>query len=496
MSWCLGGESQSVRVRLWFLGLRGCGMSEIEPQVLVIGAGPGGYVAAIRLAQLGKQVVVAEKARVGGVCLNQGCIPTKALLHAVQTLRLAREATQFGFRFAEPEKNLDQLRNWRNRVVERPVRGIEYLFKQHHVELVQSSAEFLEPGRVRLNRPDGSATLVTAQHIIIATGSEPMILPGLEPDAERIITSNEALLLKTVPERLLIVGAGAIGLEFASIFAGLGSQVVVVEIMDQVLPGTDKELADLLERILKKQNIQILLKTGVSSIEKGERLNVKTRHDNAETVSEVDQVLVAVGRRPSTTGLALENSGAKLTAKGFIETDERLQTAQPGVFAIGDVARPPLLAHKASREGIIVAELIAGGAVRSRAANLDAIPNVVYTDPELASVGLTEAQAVAAGHDFALGRMPLAALGRAATVNRLEGMCKIVADRKTDRVLGVHILAPEASSLIGEGVVAIEQGLTARALATATHPHPTFGELLMEAAEAVHNQAIHLPPAH
>jgi dihydrolipoamide dehydrogenase len=466
-------------------------MTERRTQVLVIGAGPGGYVAAIRLAQLDRKVMVAEKARVGGVCLNRGCIPTKALLHAVHTLKLAKEATQFGFKFAAPERNLEQLRNWRNRVIERPVRGIEYLFRQYGIELVSATAEFAEPGRVRLNRADGTAMLVAAEDIIIATGSEPAALYGLPPDGRNVITSDEALELSRIPERLLIVGAGAIGLEFASIYAGLGTQVVVVEIMEQVVPGTDKELADLLERTLKKQNIQILLKTSVRAVEGGERLTVRTVRDGTETAIEADQVLVAVGRRPLTAGLAVEKSGARLDARGFIETDGQLRTAQPGVYAIGDVTRPPLLAHKASREGIFVAEQIAG---QTAVMNPDAIPAVVYTDPELASVGLTEAQAIAAGHAVAVGRMPLAALGRAGTVNRTEGMGKMVVDRKTDRILGVHILAPEASSLIGEAVVAIEQGLTARALAQACHPHPTFGELLMETAEAVHGRAIHLPP--
>ena len=476
--------------------------------VLFIGAGPGGYVGAIRAAQLGKRVMVVEKERAGGICLNWGCIPTKALLHAVRTIRLAQEGAQIGLKYAPPEKDIARLSAWRTRIVDRLVRGVEYLLKQYHIEVLAGVAGFNDARQVMVTAPDGSATLVQAGHVVIATGSEPVALPGLEPDGERIITSNEAVLLKSVPPRLLIVGAGAIGLEFASIYAGLGSQVIVVEVMDQVLPGTDAELAGLLERALRKQGIQILLKTRVSSIEKSDVLRAHLTSVNPQPPTpnpqpplsdprpltpEFDQVLVAVGRRPLTRGLAIENSGVQLDSRGFIKTDERLQTGQPGVFAIGDVARPPLLAHKASREGIAVAEQIAGHRPLTPDP-LAAIPNCVFTDPELATVGVTEAEATAAGYEAAIGRFPLSALGRGATLNRLEGICKIVADRKTDKVLGVHILAPEASSLISEGALAVRYGITARDLASTVHPHPTLGELLMEAAEDVHRQSIHLPP--
>jgi dihydrolipoamide dehydrogenase len=485
-------------------------VNEHKTEVLIIGAGPGGYVAAIRLGQLGKRVLVAEQERAGGVCLNWGCIPTKALLHAVQTLRLAREATTMGFHFAQPEKDLGQLAAWRGRVVERLVRGTEYLLKQNGVELVKARAEFADEKRVRLNHPDGSVTLVAADNIIIATGSEPVALPGLEPDRERIITSNEAVLLNSMPARMLIVGAGAIGLEFASIYAGLGSQVTVVEIMDQVLPGSDRELAGLLERALRKQGIGFMLETRVVAVDKGSALRVTlaagqvssqqsavsspsapplTAHSSLLAPLDVDSILVAVGRRPLTRCLALDRSNVRVGAKGYIEVNERLETSRTAVYAIGDVARPPLLAHKASREGICVAERIAGSPFDL---NLQAVPNCVFTDPELATVGLSESEAAARGHDVVIGKAPLIALGRAATLNRTEGMCKIVVDRKTDRVLGVHILAPEASSLIGEGALAVALGLTSEAIGSTIHPHPTLSELIQEAAEAVHGKAIHI----
>jgi len=473
--------------------------SSQSTDVLIIGAGPGGYVCAIRAAQLGRRVIVAEKARAGGICLNWGCIPTKALLHGVHSLHLAQEGAQFGLTCGTPVMDIARLAAWRNRVVERTVRGVEYLIGQNRVELVTGIAEFVSPREVKVTAPDGTATRTLADHVVIATGSEPAALPGLEPDGERIITSNEAVMLRSVPARLLIVGAGAIGLEFASIYAGLGSEVTVVEIMEQVLPGTDREIAGQLERALRKRRINVLLKTRVASVEKAESLTVNlTAADSSSSSLDpsipalvVDQVLVAVGRRPLTKGLAIENSGVRLNPKGFISVDDQLQTSQAGVFAIGDVARAPLLAHKASREGIVVAEQIAGLA---SSINLKAVPNCVFTDPELATVGLTEAEAIAAGHEVAIGRFPVSALGRAATINRLEGMCKIVADRKTDRILGVHILAPEASSLISEGALVVQHGITARELAAAIHPHPTLGELLMEAAESVHGQAIHIPP--
>jgi dihydrolipoamide dehydrogenase len=471
-------------------------MTELSTDVLIIGAGPGGYVCAIRAAQLGKKVVVAEKARAGGICLNWGCIPTKALLHAVHTMHLARESAQIGLKYAAPEIDIARLSGWRTRVVDRLVRGVEYLFKQNRVEMLNGAAEFAGQRRVKVTASDGSATMVQAESIVIATGSEPIVLSGMEPDGERIITSNEAVALKSIPARLLIIGAGAIGLEFASIYAGLGSQVVVVEVMDQILPGTDPELAVLLERILRKQGVQILLKSRVARIDKTDILRV---HLQALTPDPqppppdllFDQVLVAVGRRPLTHGLAIQNSGVELDPKGFIKTNDRLETSQAGIFAIGDVARAPLLAHKASREGVVVAEQIAG---QKSSINLKAVPNCVFTDPELATVGMTEPEAVTAGRRVAVGKFPLSALGRAATLNRLEGMCKIVADAKTGKVLGVHILAPEASSLISEGALAVQCGITAQALAATVHPHPTLGELLMEAAEAVHQQAIHLPP--
>jgi dihydrolipoamide dehydrogenase len=471
--------------------------------VLIIGAGPGGYVCAIRAAQLGKRVIVAEKARAGGVCLNWGCIPTKALLHGVHILQLAREGSQLGLDCGTPAMDIAKLAAWRTRVVERAVRGVEYLFRQNRVELLIGVAEFINPGQVKVLAPDGSATVVQAGHVVIATGSESVALPGLEPDGERVITSNEAVMLKSVPARLLIVGAGAIGLEFASIYAGLGSEVTVVEIMDQVLPGTDRELADQMERALRKRRINVRLKTRVTQVEKSDTLHARLESltpDPSPPAADrlpptaalvFDRILVAVGRRPLTSGLAIENSGVRLNPKGFIMVDDQLRTGQPGIFAIGDVARAPLLAHKASREGIIVAEQIAG---QTSSMNLKAVPNCVFTDPELAFVGLTEAEAIAAGHEVAIGRFPVSALGRAATINRLEGMCKIVTDRKTDRILGVHILAPEASNLISEAALAVQYGITAQALAAVIHPHPTMGELLMEAAESVHNQAIHIPP--
>jgi dihydrolipoamide dehydrogenase len=460
----------------------------MKPDVLVIGAGPGGYVAAIRLGQLGKSVLVVDKGRIGGVCLNWGCIPTKSLLHATHVVKLARDAGKMGIILSKPEVDIAKLNEWKSGVVDRLVKGIESLFKANNVEHMQAEAQFVGPGKVMLKKANGTSENIEPGSVIIATGSEAFSLPGLELDGERVFSSNEAVELKRIPDRLLVVGAGAVGLEFAAIYAGLGSKVTVVEIMEQVLPGMDKELAATLQRTLKRQGIDIMLESTVKDLEKGDTLKASISQGDKAKVMEFDAILVSVGRRPSTHGLNLDAAGTAVDEKGYIKVDEKRRTSVSGVYAIGDVAGPPLLAHKASKEGLVAAEVIAGNpAVYDPAA----MPSCVFTFPEFATVGLSEEEATSRGRKISVGKFPLLASGRALTMGETQGLVKIVADAETDAVLGVHILGPEASTLIGEAVLAIEMGATAEDIALSIHPHPTVSETLMEAAENVHKRAIH-----
>jgi len=460
----------------------------MKPDVVVIGAGPGGYVAGIRLGQLGKKVLVVDKGRVGGVCLNRGCIPTKALLHAAHVIKLAGEAGRMGITLSKPEVDLAKLHGWKDRIVDRLVKGVESLFKANRVEFVPAEARIAGAGAVVLRKPEGTSETLEPESVIVATGSEPFSLPGLELDGEKVISSNEALELKRLPRRMMIVGAGAVGLEFASIYARLGSKVTVVEIMDQILPGMDTEVASTLLRALKREGIEVLLEATAKDVEKADSVRVTIVQKGKESVHEFDTILVSVGRKPSIAGLGLEESGIELTEKGFVKVDEKRETSLKGVFAIGDVAGPPLLAHKASREGIVAAEAIAGMTVAYEPAGM---PGCVFTDPEFATVGLSEKEAKRNGREVKIGRFPILASGRALTMGESQGLVKVVSDSESDSVLGVHILAPEASTMISEAALAIEVGATAEDIALTVHPHPTMGETLMEAAENVHGKAIH-----
>jgi len=458
---------------------------------LIIGAGPAGYVAAIRLAQLGQKVIVAEMSRVGGVCLNRGCIPVKALLYAAAIIRNAAEARVMGIGFAPPQIDLVSLGSWKNRIVERLARGIEFLFKGNGVELMRGRAQFQGPKTIIIT---GQETVqVNARNIIIATGSEPAILTGLPVDHKKTIDSNSALNLVELPKSLAIIGAGAVGLEFATIFNRLGVKVTVLEICDQILPGVDRELAGLLQRLLEREGIEFRL--GVKGVncpidEKAERARVCWQTAAGLTELDCDRVLIAVGRKPLTEGLGLELVGVQLDTRGFVITNDNFQTDVPGIYAIGDVRGGPLLAHKAMHEGLLLAEIIAGTCKPVR--KNPAIPMVVYTDPELATVGLNAEQAEKQGIKVKVSRVPANAVGRALTLNRAEGLCKLVAEEKTGRILGAGILAPQADALISEAAVAVELGLTAEQIGQVVHPHPTMSELLFEANEAILNRAIHI----
>jgi dihydrolipoamide dehydrogenase len=455
---------------------------------IVIGGGPGGYTAAIRLGQLGKRVLCIEQERLGGVCLNWGCMPTKALLHVGEIIHAARDLRAMGVEFGEPAINLGGLNAWKSKMIDDLVNGIATLLRANHVESLTGSAELADAHSVRVRTKEGATQTLAAANIVVATGSEPIALPGVTRNGTTVLNSDDAVRLEALPKRLLIIGAGVIGLEFATIYARLGCQVTVVELLDRALGETDLEISTLLLRILKKQGITVHLKTKAAAVTvQGDRVSAVLEGELNEK-REFDAVLVAVGRRPRTAGLGLEKVGVKLE-RGFVVVDEQRRSSVPHVYAIGDCAGAPLLAHKAMKEGIVAAEAIAGQAV---AYDPMAVPNCVYTDPQVATAGLSEEQAKASGHEVRIGRFRLAALGRARTVGVSDGMVKIVADAATDLVLGVHIVSPTAESMIAEAVLAIELGATAQDLGLTMHPHPTFSESVMEAAEALHGRAIHI----
>ncbi|MGB9742596.1 MAG: dihydrolipoyl dehydrogenase [candidate division WOR-3 bacterium] len=464
-------------------------MTSKTADILIIGAGPAGYVAAIRLAQLGQRVIVAERARVGGVCLNRGCIPVKALLHSASIIRNAAEARTLGIRFPKPEIDLVSLGSWKNRIVERLSRGIEFLFKGNGVELIRGRAQFESPDTVLVT---GEEELkVIALKVVVATGSEPAVLPGLVVDHRTIIDSNSALNLVELPRTLAVVGAGAVGLEFATIFNRLGVKVTVLEMCEQVLPGTDRELAVMLQRLLEREGIEFRLGVkGVNCVSLANMARVCWEDGAGSGEIDADKVLVAAGRKPLTDGLKLEAAGVEVDECGFVKTNAEFETNVAGIYAIGDVRGGPLVAHKAMVEGLTLAEVIAG--VRRQVERKPVIPLVVYTDPELATVGLTGEQAERLGLKVRVSRVPVSAVGRALTLGRSEGICKLVADEQTGRILGVSILAPQADVLIAEAAVAVELGLTAEQLGQVVHPHPTMSELLFEAGEAVLGRAIHI----
>ncbi len=456
---------------------------------VVIGAGPGGYVCAIRLAQLGKRTLLVERERAGGVCLNWGCIPVKALLHAAAVVRHAAEMRAAGIVFAPPQIDLLTLYSWKGRVVDRLVRGVEFLLRNNRVETVKGNAALAGPGRVSIGLDDGSKTVVETGVVVIATGSRPSVLPGLEPDGQRVIDSNGALNLFEKPARLAIVGGGVIGLEFATVFSRLGTKVTVLELMPQVLPGTEPDIAVQVQRLMQREGIEFKLGVKVLGAEPNDIIRLRYADASSEQVVEADKVLVAVGRVPLSAGLDLESAGVATDARGFVKTNAKLQAAGRSVYAIGDVRGGALLAHQAMAEGIAAADTIAGVRAPRR---FTAIPAVVYTDPEVATVGLSEAEAAAQGRPVKVSRVPLTAVGRSLTLGRSEGLAKLVVDAATDRVLGMQMVGPQADVLIAEAAVAVELGLKAADIGRVVHPHPTMSELLFEAAEAIHGRAVHV----
>jgi len=455
--------------------------------VIVIGTGPGGYHAAIRAAQLGKRVLAVEAEHVGGVCLNVGCIPTKALLHAAEELEGIKHGAAFGLEVKEARMDLKKLAGWRDGIVKQLTSGVSQLLKGNKVELKTGFARFVDKNTIEVG-----GERIQGKAFIVATGSEPNTLPGFEVDQKDIVDSTGALRIEDkFPKRMLSIGGGAIGLEFAQVYKRLGAEVTVIEFMGQILPAADPETAGLLAKILTKQGIAIRTNTKGVKVERkkdGLHVTLEDLKSGQQDTLVVDKILVATGRRPRGKGLGLEAIGVKVDERGYVPTNEKMETNVPGIYAIGDVTRPPLLAHKAMKEGLIAAENAAGG----NAVMDYQIPNVVYTSPEWAAVGMTEEEASKAGYKVKVGKFPLAASGRAMTLDATEGLIKLVGDAETDLLLGGHIVGPSASDLIAELALALEMGATVTDVALTVHAHPTLSEGIMEAAEHLHRQAIHI----
>jgi dihydrolipoamide dehydrogenase len=466
------------------------GEIERETQIVVIGAGPGGYAAAFRAADLGLEVTLIDSApALGGECLHHGCIPSKALLTATHLLDQISAAPQMGIRAERVSVDPAAMQQWKAGILEQLAKGLEQLAERRGIEIVHGQASFTGSRHLRIS--DGGAGRLAFEQAIIATGSRPMSLPGVEVDGERVMTSREALQLQAIPERLLVIGGGYIGLELGSVYARLGSQVTVVELTAQLLPGIERDLVQAVQQPLRKRGIDIRLRTKVVGVRsESQHLTVDLAQEDGTTQAlEVDRVLVAVGRRPNSDGLNLEQTGVKLDARGFIQVDAQRRTADPQIYAVGDVTGEPMLAHKAAREGKVAAEAIAG---EPAAFDNVTVPAVVYTDPEIAFCGLSEEQARAAGYPLKVGKFPFRALGRALTLNATEGFVKVIADAQRDVLLGVRMVGPGVSDLIGEAVLAIEMGAQLEDLAISIHPHPTLSEAIAEAAEVALQRAIHV----
>ncbi|MBW8727765.1 MAG: dihydrolipoyl dehydrogenase [Inquilinus limosus] len=457
--------------------------------LIVIGAGPGGYVAAIRAAQLGLKTACVEKMpTLGGTCLNIGCIPSKALLHASEKFEEAGHAlAAFGVKVSGVELDLAGMMGHKDKVVKANVDGVDFLFKKNKIDRLKGTARFTAKDRIEVE-----GKTYSAKNFVIATGSDSTPLKGVEADETRIVTSTGALSLPEVPKHLVVIGGGVIGLELGSVWSRLGAKVTVVEFLDRILPTNDGEVSKQMQRILAKQGMAFKLSSKVTAAQKtdtGVTLTVEpAKGGDAETI-EADYVLLSIGRRPHTEGLGLDAAGVELDERGRVKTDKHFRTNIEGIYAIGDVIAGPMLAHKAEDEGVAVAEILAGQAGH---VNYDAIPSVVYTWPEVASVGRSEEELKQAGVAYKAGKFPFLANGRARAMNATDGFVKILADAKTDRVLGVHIIGAEAGTIIAECVLAMEFGASAEDIARTCHAHPTLNEVVKEAALAVDGRAIHI----
>ncbi len=470
-------------------------MADMQVDAVVIGSGPGGYACGIRLGQLGVKAVVVERENAGGVCLNVGCIPSKALIHAAKTFEKMAKASELGIEIASPPTvNMAAMQTWKGGIVKKLTNGIKQLLKANKCELVMGDAVVERDASgayaVVVKGADGASSRIVTKNVVLATGSRPIEIPGFATDQNRVLDSTGALALAEVPKRMVVVGGGYIGLELGQVYAKLGSKVTVVEALDTVLAGIEKDCAQVVARKLKKMGVEVLLQAKAKRWEdKGDRavVTVETKDGNEATI-DCDKILVTVGRRPNSADIGLEALGVTVE-RGFVKVDQQQRTNVPGIYAIGDVAGGMMLAHKATKEAEVAAEVIAG---HKAAMDVRCIPAVVFTDPEIASTGMTEAEARDAGHELKIGKFPFAALGRALSVNDTDGFAKVIADAKTEEVLGIHIVGNGASDLISEGALAIEMGAVLHDIGLTVHPHPTLGESIMEAAKAALGEAIHL----
>ena len=462
--------------------------------VVIIGSGPGGYVSAIRCAQLGFKTAIIEKySTLGGTCLNVGCIPSKALLSSSHHYADIKHFEENGIEITgEVKVNLEKMIARKQAVVDQTVGGINYLMDKNKITVFTGVGSFVDPTHVTIAKADGTSETIEGKNIIIATGSKPSNLPFIKIDKERIITSTEALKLKEIPKHLVIIGGGVIGIELGQVYLRLGAQVSVVEYLDRIIPGMDSSLSKELTKVLKKQGMKFYVSHKVKSVERnGDLVVVQAENTKGETVTfDGDYALVSVGRKPYTDGLAAEKAGVKISERGMVEVNDDLQTNIPNIYAIGDVVRGAMLAHKAEEEGVMVAEILAG---QKPHINYNLIPGVVYTWPEVAAVGQTEEQLVAAGIAFKSGSFPFKALGRARASGDLDGFVKILADAKTDEVLGIHMIGARTADLIAEAVTAMEFRASAEDMSRMSHAHPTFAEAIKEAAlAATDNRALHV----
>jgi len=459
--------------------------------ITIIGSGPAGYVCAIRAAQLGLKAAVVEMAKLpGGTCLHWGCIPTKAMLHAAEVLDTARHAADFGVRIQDPALDLAGVHSYKDNVVKANTRGVEYLFKKNGVTLVSGRGRLAGKGKVEVTPESGKPRIVESKHVVLATGSVIRGLPGVEFDGKRIINSDHALHLGEVPKSMIVLGAGAVGVEFASIYHSFGSDVTVVELLPNLVPVEDQALGKELERAFKKRGIGVHVATRVQNVKAGTKTVKVVAEKNGKRLElSAETLLVAIGRRPLTEDLGLAGTGVEVDDAGFVAVDPMMRTGEPSVYAIGDILKTQALAHVGSHEGIVAAEHAAGS--DPHPIDYDKIPSCTYCQPEVASIGLSEATAKERGHEVVVGSFPFSAIGKAKILGDTRGFVKIIAEKRYDEVLGVHIIGPHATELISEATAALNLEATAESLFNAVHAHPTLAEAMGEAALAVHGRPIH-----